>query len=144
MFSVGLAACLLAGAQLHFPQCFVAELEKFLGFARRVPSRSFADGLPQLLPSFFLHSVLALGPHVPLRDELHVNIVRQLPLLLGVDTDAVLHAHAIDALCETGVESGGEFLYLFEEFVLLGEDLVDVISDGVERLVVLETVLLVV
>lgn len=142
VFSVGFAAWFPVGAQLHLSKCFMAELEKFLRLAGGVSSGGFADGPPQLVPLLLLHPVLAPGPDVPLGDELHIDIVRQLFLLLGVGGDAVLHAHAIHSLGVVGMELCGEFLDLFEEFVLLGEDLVDIIADGVERLVVLEAVVL--
>lgn len=142
MFSLRLAAWFLGGAHLHLPECFMTKFEKFLWFAWPVPSRSFSNGLPQFLPFFLPHFILALGPHVPFCDEFHINIVGELLLFLGVGTDAVLNAHAIDSTREGGVESRGEFFYFFEEFVLLGEDLVNVITNRVKKLVVLETVLL--
>lgn len=143
VFTFGFAACFLVGAQLHLPKCFMAELEKFLRLARYVPSGGFPDRPPQFLPLLLLHFILALGPDVPFGDELDINIIGKLFLLLGVGTDAVLHAHAIHSLRVVGAEFGGEFFDFFEEFVLLGEYLVDIVADGVEGLVVLEAVVLV-
>lgn len=65
-------------------------------------------------------------------------------LLLGVDSDAVLHAHAVHSLRVVGAELRGEFLDFLEELVLLREYLVDIVADGVEGLVVLEAVVFVV
>ena len=55
------------------------------------------------MPLLLLHPVLALGPDVPLGDELHIDIIRELFLLLRVGSDAVLHAHAVYSLGVIGM-----------------------------------------
>lgn len=141
MFFQLLVVVAFQGTLLHHPQGGIVKFEELSTRLWLVPFGGGSYGPAQFIPGLFFLFVFALGSDVFLGDELHIHVIRQDSHSFGVCADTVLDAHAIDPCPASWGELRGELLDLLHGFVLLGEDAVDVVADGVEGLVVVETVL---
>ena len=119
----------------------MVKLEEMVNLYRIIPFGSDPDRPSQLLPLLLFLFLFTTLPHVTLRYELHINVIGKPLLSFGVRTNRILNTHSVDSSHRCRTEPRREILHLFHGFALMRKDVMDLVANGVERLVAVESVL---
>jgi hypothetical protein len=109
----------------------MVKCEKMVGLYRVVALGGGSYGPSQLLPLLLFLFLFAAFADVAFRYELHIDVFGQSFLFFWIGANGVLYAHSIDSFIKGGAEACCEVFEQFEGFVLVGEDVVDLVANGI-------------